>query len=407
VCCVILNMFVLCASVAECCAGFAFASVQCAAFARLRPICKSHQHTHTTAHTHKLPPLLLTHTTPSSFHLAITIMASDIFYRIECSVRESRMQFYMRFREPKLYRYARAMEYEKIVDRCFRNPKAAAREAKFRHDYAPHSTTLHRVLEPLFLLGDVGKVEIDTMQQLVEQRHKAAVALLEANPSSALVTCVFGSTPLDMACLDPHVCIDDVDSLISTCPKCVFHCDSKEGWNALHYACVTNKSNAKLIQRLVEHCPEGAAKQEASGGRLPLHHAAAAPPSFSNDEVAKKFAQESLRTPPVTEAVMKLLLHAHEPGASVRDADGLAPLHYLCRYLEACAIDKITADLLRACLLLVKAEPRILFVPDEKKQGHKTPIAVLGGLRQNLEEAATSGQEHFDECIRILREFTS
>jgi len=362
------------------------------------------------------------------------MMSTDLFYRLECQARQSRMNFYMRFKEPKLYRYAKALEFDKITERCLRNPRAARREAKFRHEYATQQNTLHRVLEPLFLLSDPKKHDGDDSvvdwDHLVKMRHQAAKAILQLHPEAALVPCIFGTTPLSMVCLDPHGSLLDVDALVEACPRCVLLADH-QGMLPLHYACLTNRAHAALIARLLQHAGIEAAAMPDHMGRLPIHYAMGAPVCFPHEAVGTMIAQQVANGEQPCDAVLQLLLEAYPEGASVRDRDGLTPLHYLCRCLlqqqqqqqqqqlgadngknSAATNDHISLNLLRACQQLVKADSSLLSVSDVRQQqllDGKTPMALLLACCQRLEEDAAKEDlqdrlQYYEERIRILKE---
>jgi hypothetical protein len=290
---------------------------------------------------------------------------ANLLYKIECQARESRMWFYVRFCEPKLYRYAKGFEFEKIEERCRRYPRAAAREARFRHEYAMQQTALHRVLEPAFLLGEADWTEDDD-GSMVELRHRAAAALLEANPDAALVPCVSGTTPAMMVCLDPHGSLDDLDMLLTARPKCALQTDS-QGRVPLHYACINNRANLPMIKMLLDACPDAAAVQD-NFGRVPLHYAAMASPSFSGHaNVEQTISDQSGKAGICTEDIMELIIGANKEAVEVTDKKGMIPLDHLCRHIDSCSSDaereqlKALGRILRQCssdgkLVLPEAE---------------------------------------------------
>jgi len=268
----------------------------------------------------------------------------DLLYKLECQVRESRMNFYMKWREPKLYRYAVRAEYDKIAERCQKYPHRAKKEAIFRHEYAPNQTALHRVLEPLFLQALPGKSPL-------EARHKAAEALLKAGPDSALLPCVFGTTPLMMVCIDPDSYLPDLEMLLASCPSTA-SCTELKGRTALHYACMNNRSNARMIRKLLEVCPESVSVVDKDG-RSPLHYACHADPCFVGYAVVETRMCAQIRKAPIaTKEVWELLLAA--TSCSSRDAlrredkEGMTPAQHLRKAIERCDSDKDRKEQLQA-----------------------------------------------------------
>ena len=263
----------------------------------------------------------------------MTTTASNALYIFDCGVRETRMQFYRTFREPKLYRYAKKFEYDKIVERCTSNPKAAAREAKFRHDYPPQQTPLHLVLEPLFLMGNPAIVN----DEMREKRHSAAAALLEANRNAALMCCTLGTTPITMVCVDPYASLKDVDMLIRVSPKSLLIPDI-EGRLPLHYACINNRSNLEMFKMLLTACPEAAFAKDKLN-RLPLHYAVMASPLSSQasglDMLAGFLMEHSSKAPTSTVPAVELMIQANKKGAAASDGEGMTPLFHLCHYMNS------------------------------------------------------------------------
>lgn len=224
---------------------------------------------------------------------------NNALHFFDCRIRETRMHFYRTFREPKLYRYAKKFEYDKIIQRCLRNPAAAAREAKFQHDYPPQQTCLHLLLEPLLLMG----IHQQVTDEMKEKRHEAAKAVLEANKESALVSCTLGTTPIMMVTVDPYASLQDLGMLIRASPKALLVPDI-EGRLSLHYACLNNRDNLEMIKMLVLSCSESAFAEDKLK-RLPLHYACMAsassslPSSSGLDMLANVLVNYSPEAPPV------------------------------------------------------------------------------------------------------------
>lgn len=129
-------------------------------------------------------------------------MTGNALYFFDCRVRESRMLFYRKFREPRLYKLAKKFDFERIIERCRSLPAIAAKEARFQHEYPPQQTALHLVLEPLFLL-DLPTDE-ESSKEMQSLRHEAAAALLEANKDAATLCCSLGTSPTTLVCIDPY-----------------------------------------------------------------------------------------------------------------------------------------------------------------------------------------------------------
>lgn len=302
--------------------------------------------------------------------------SNNALHFFDCRVRETRMQFYRTFREPKLYRFAKKFEYDKITERCKRNPAVASREAKFRHEYPPQQTALHLVLEPLLLMG----IHQGVSEEMRDKRHDAAAALLKVNPESALVPCTLGTTPITMVCVDPFASLKDVDMLIRASAKSLLVPDI-EGRLPLHYACINNRDNKEMIRMLVDACPE-AASVEDKLRRLPLHYASMAsassslPSSSGLDMLADILVKHSSEAPTSVVSVLGLLVQTNKDAVSAVDQNGMAPLHHLCRYLSSCGGDLPENELLAVLDLLVNADPSVLKQLDDTGC---TPVSVLKG----------------------------
>lgn len=278
------------------------------------------------------------------------------------------MKFYQRFREPKLFRYAKQLKWDKIILRCQKHPRVAAREAKFQHEYAPNETALHALLHPFFLLSQnvESLPDCETLDCMLETRHMAAAALLEKNQNAALVPCVLGTIPLTLVCMDPFACLKDLDILLESCPKSALVKDL-EGRTPLHYACINNRANLAMIQKMLQAAPE-AARLEDRLGRMPLHFACMAPPSHSNHGSFTPFAHffeekvsaVSGKVPICSEPVLRLLLTANSNATVAVDDDGMTPLHHLMNYIQTVSDndDMITMDLLELLYVLVQANPK-------------------------------------------------
>jgi ankyrin repeat protein len=152
-----------------------------------------------------------------------------------CCYREQlSYALYAKFREPKLFRMAVAGNWDKIPARCRSHPS----EAAFVHKYPPADTALHRILRPAIAsCSDTTEQNFDqkTLVKMNEMRNAAVSALLEANPSSALVRDSFGRTPLHWACMNVGAYNDNntASLIIKSCPEAVPVLDS-ERRTALH-----------------------------------------------------------------------------------------------------------------------------------------------------------------------------
>lgn len=152
-----------------------------------------------------------------------------------CCYREQlSYALYAKFREPKLFRMAVAGNWDKIPARCRTHPS----EAAFVHKYPPADTALHRMLRPaISSCSDNTEQSFDqnTLEKMNEMRIAAVVALLEANPPSALVRDSFGRTPLHWACMNVVTYKNEnaASLIIKSCPEAVPLLDS-EHRNALH-----------------------------------------------------------------------------------------------------------------------------------------------------------------------------
>lgn len=302
-----------------------------------------------------------------------------MLYRMECNARETRMKFYRTFCEPKLYKYARSLEYDKIVERCQKHPNAAKREARFRHSYAPNQTPLHLVLEPYFLFGKeaiVVSIESDEamVQALFESRHEAAASLVRLYPEAALDVCSMGTTPLIMVCLDPYANIKDLNLLLEACPKAALVADMQSRL-PLHYACLNNRCRVDLVEKLLSSCPEAATIPDRSG-RLALHYACMASPIFDvggssakylegvivsklEDETPQKeLLQEKQSKPPrilfPTVQVLEQLIAINKNSIQTVDKEGRTPLHYICLYIDK-HIHEMSPEVSRLVHILVQA----------------------------------------------------
>lgn len=296
------------------------------------------------------------------------------------------MHLYRTFREPKLYRYAKKFDYDRIIKRCHRHPAAAAREAKFRHDYPPQQTALHLLLEPLILLG----FDQSIAEELREKRHEAAKALLEANKEAAHTTCTFGTTPVSMVAVDPYASLQDLDMLICASPKALLLPDI-EGRLPLHYACINNRDNLEMSKMLLSSCSE-AAFIEDKLKRLPLHYACMASASSSHpsssglDILANLLVDHSPKAPTSTTCVVQLLIAANRSAVSAVDASGMTPLHHLCHYIRGC--QELPMELLAVLELLVKTSPSVLEQSDDS--GY-TPISMLEEVYQRGCKSGVNG----------------
>ena len=283
------------------------------------------------------------------------------------------MRFFNRFCEPKLYRYAKELEFEQIIDRCRKYPRAAKREARFRHAYGYRQTALHRLLDPFFLLGidleqqchdlDQEQRQQQQQQQLEEEKHKeeeeeeedstpytvetiirlrheAAKALLGANPDAAMVCCSYGLIPIMMVCIDTHPCLDDLEMLVEARPHCLYTTDF-EGRTPLHHASIINRTHICMIQRLVELYPDGLTIQDGHG-RTPLHYACMAnvqclqqppqnvDPFLDFEEVVDAQSQQRL----CSSKVLTFLLEMNASALLIQDGQGRNPLHQYCYFLQ-------------------------------------------------------------------------
>lgn len=308
---------------------------------------------------------------------------NNALYFFDCRVRETRMQFYRTFREPKLYRFAKKFEYDKIVERFRRYPVVAAREAKFRHEYPPQQTALHIVMEPLFLLG----INTELSEELRQKRHAAAEVILNANKDAACVTCSLGTSPVTMVCMDPYASLKDVDMLIRACPKSLLLPDI-EGRLPLHYACINNRDNLEMIKMLVAACPEAAFMKDKLK-RLPLHYAsmASAASSYSSssglDAVAGILVKHSSQAPTSTLSVVQLLIETNKDAVFAADQKGMTSLHHLCQYMSS--RNDLPNELLAVLDLLVTTNHSALKLPDNNG---RTPVSSLDELYRRL---ATAG----------------
>lgn len=101
---------------------------------------------------------------------------------------------YSKFREPKLFRYAAEGEWDLIPKRCQNHPH----EAAFVHKYAPMDTALNRLLRT----QSCETCSDEVKQSIMDMKHAAASALLEAHPGAATTPDSFRRTPLHWACMD-------------------------------------------------------------------------------------------------------------------------------------------------------------------------------------------------------------
>ena len=291
------------------------------------------------------------------------------------------MQFYRTFREPKLYRYAKRFEYDKIVERCKSKPKAAAREAKFRHDYPPQQTALHLVLEPLFFLGNPAFVD----DEWRDKRHDAAAALLELNKDAALLTCTLGTTPISMVCADPYPSLKDVDMLIRASRKSLLLPDVG-GRLPLHYACINNRSNLEMIRMIIQVCPEAAFVADRLK-RYALHYAVMASASSIHassssglDLIAGALVEHSSNAPTSTVPVVALVLQTNKEATWAADKEGMTPLHHLCLYMNSPSA-YLTSELVAVLGLIVRANPRAAKLTNNYGD---MPISMLKDLCRRL-----------------------
>lgn len=152
-----------------------------------------------------------------------------------CCYREQlSYALYAKFREPKLFRMAVAGDWDMIPARCRSHPK----EAAFVHKYPPADTALHRMLRPaISSCSDTTEQKFDqqTLDKMNEMRIAAVIALLQANPPSALVRDSFGRTPLHWACMNVVTYGENnaASLIIRSCPEAVPLLDS-EHRTALH-----------------------------------------------------------------------------------------------------------------------------------------------------------------------------
>jgi len=329
-------------------------------------------------------------------------MAGYALYFFDCRARETRMQLYRTFREPRLYRYAKRLEYDLIVERCRKSPLVAAREARFRHDYPPQQTALHLVLEPLFLIGNPAFFD----KELREKRHLAAAALLEANKDAALVSCTLGTTPIIMVCVDPYASLKDVDMLVRARPRSLLLPDI-EGRLPLHYACINNRANIDMVKQLIEACPEAAFVKDRLG-RLALHYASMASPlsnhaSSSGLDVLSDFLVEHSAMAPISSpSVVKVLIQANSKAVSVVDKDGMTPIHHLCQYMNSQVIVDLSTELIAVIELLVQADPLVIELSDNSG---RTPFSNLMDWHERLRagnHAIDGRQKQFDALERIM-----
>jgi hypothetical protein len=177
---------------------------------------------------------------------------------------------YTKFREPKLYRYVAEGEWDLIPERCKTHPK----EARFVHKYAPMDTALGRLLRTE--LGAASNQELSSV--IFEMKYAAVVALLDANPFSAILRDSFQRTPLHWACMDAagnHLKDDGSDE------------------------------NSTL--RLLLKCAPQAAQMVDMEKRTPLHYLVA-----RNDEIPMQFAT--------------MLIALHPESLDMKDAVGETPL---------------------------------------------------------------------------------
>lgn len=314
---------------------------------------------------------------------------SNALYFFDCRVRETRMQFYRSFREPKLYKLAKKFQYEKIVERCQTLPKVAAREAKFQHEYPPQQTALHLVLEPLFLLGNETFVDED----MRKQRHEAAAAILKANPEAAKLCCTFQTSPLTMVCVDPYASLHDLEMLIQASPQSLLMTDL-EGRTSLHYACINNRSNLNMIQLLLQSCPEAASVQDRLQ-RTPLHFEAMANVTSALSaemyDLTGALVAHSSKAPACSLDVVKLLVGADPSAVCTVDYQNKTPLHHLCRYMRAYSQeendhDLVSMELIAVLEMLVQTDPSVANQCDDS--GCR-PMDMIQDLREQLFRAQT------------------
>ena len=309
------------------------------------------------------------------------------------------MHLYRTFREPKLYRYAKKFDYDRIIKRCHRHPAAAAREAKFRHDYPPQQTALHLLLEPLVLLQGLSQ---DITEELREKRHEAAKALLEANKEAAHTTCTLGTTPVSMVAVDPYASLQDLHMLICASPKALLLPDI-EGRLPLHYACINNRDNLEMSKMLVSSCSE-AAFIEDKLKRLPLHYACMASASSSHpsssglDILANLLVDHSPKAPTSTTCVVRLLIAANRSAVSAIDASGMTPLHHLCHYIRGCQ-EFLPMDLLAVFELLVQTSPSVLKQSDDSGS---TPISMLEEVYHRCGKSGVNGDVTLQSALGTI-----
>lgn len=165
---------------------------------------------------------------------------------------------YQKFREPRLYRYAAAGDWDKIPRRCRSHP----REAKFVHKYAPCDTALHRLLRPA---GPCVDCDMKTRRSIGEMKVQAVSALLTANPTAASAIDSFGRTPLHLACMDASSSAKAVELLLDEWPKATSMRDIN-GRTPLHYLLSRNERvPLSLLEKLVSVYPQSASVKDCFG----------------------------------------------------------------------------------------------------------------------------------------------
>lgn len=329
----------------------------------------------------------------------MAVSTNNALYFFDCGVRETRMQLYRTFKEPKIYKFAKKFQYDKIIQRCKANPLLASKEAKFQHEYPPNQTALHLVLEPLFLMDISTKLD----QELLQKRHEAAAALLEANKDAATMCCTFGTSPITMVCVDPFACPQDLEMLIRACPKSLLLTDL-EGRTPLHYACINNRSNSTMMKILVKACPEAASAQD-NLKKTPLHFAAMSIVTSCLDDAewTGKLVAHSVNSPACSVDVIKLLIETNPEAVSTRDHQQRTPLHHLCVYFETQSSsldDLLSTELLDVMELLVEADPSIAAQSDDTDC---TPIAVIKDLHQRIQVDKDTSEKRQQQCETLER----
>lgn len=171
----------------------------------------------------------------------------------ECIFERAKLNFYMKFRIPRLYFFADRGHWDRIPARV----KVRPDEIDFVHNYVPADTALHRLVRPLttsaHVVGncnestdstlasdsasEVAKTALEDDPIIAEWLRNGVQAILSARPSAALVVNAFGQTPLHLAL--QHSMVDSTRrdvalALLRAAPETASWVDSM-GNTPLHY----------------------------------------------------------------------------------------------------------------------------------------------------------------------------